>query len=95
MNIAVDVKPEWQEKLHAITHVDGTARLQAVDEPGFMYDLLTAHRGVLLNTSFNLGGKPICNSILHALYMLEETDIDTLVIEHNDELFRFVKWNSA
>lgn len=95
MNIAVDVKPEWQGKLHAITHVDGTARLQAVDEPGFMHDLLTAHRGVLLNTSFNLGGKPICNSILHALYMLEETGIDTLVIEHNDELFRFVKWDTA
>lgn len=86
MNMAVKVK---DKTLHAITHVDGTARLQAVDKPGFMYDLLSLYDGVLLNTSFNLSGKPICNSILHALHMLHNTDIDHLVIEHKNQLYLF------
>ena len=94
MNIAVDVKEEYRKKLHAITHVDGTARLQAIDEAGFMHDLLTEFDGVLLNTSFNLSGKPICNSMTHALYMLDNTPLDNLVIQHNDELWCFNKYEN-
>lgn len=93
MNMAVDVKPEWRKTLHAITHIDNTARLQAVDQPGFIYDLLSLYDGVLLNTSFNLGGKPICNSITHGLYMLENTALDNVIIEDDDgTLWRFDKW---
>jgi len=62
------VRREWQSRLQAITHVDGTARLQAV-EPEMaprLHALLEAYRRrggmpVLLNTSFNLAGEPIVN----------------------------------
>jgi carbamoyltransferase len=85
MNMAVMVKEEWREKLSSITHVDNTARLQAVEEQdGFMFDLLTKHGGVLLNTSFNLSGKPICNSLYEALHILERSDIDKLVVSDLD-----------
>lgn len=96
MNMAVDVKPEWRKTLHAITHVDNTARLQAVDQPGFIYDLLKEYNGVLLNTSLNVGGKPICNSMSHALHLLEQTALDSIIIENADgKLWKFDKWKPS
>lgn len=94
MNMAVMVKEEWREKLSSITHVDNTARLQAVEEQdGFMFDLLTKHGGVLLNTSLNLSGKPICNSLYEALHILERSDIDKLVVsDSNNKLVCFEKY---
>lgn len=82
MNISVEVKEEAQAAVAAVTHVDNTARLQAVEDDGFLRDLLTLHRGVLLNTSFNLGGKPICNTLFEALHILERSNLDNLVV-HN------------
>src|SRR5262249_36867101 len=60
------VRPEWRGRLAAVTHADGTARVQAVDRelaPRF-HALLQAYGAlsgipVLLNTSFNLAGEPI------------------------------------
>src|SRR5262249_38125338 len=59
------VRAEFRERLAAVTHVDGTARLQAVDRataPRFaaLLDAVGARTGlpVLLNTSFNLAGEP-------------------------------------
>lgn len=86
MNYAVDTREEYIEELRAVTHVDGTARLQTVkyeDNP-FMYDLLTQFDGVLLNTSFNVKGKPILNTLKEAFYMLDETPLDHLVIVDDD-----------
>lgn len=78
MSFYAYVKPEWKEKLAAITHVDGTARLQTVtrEQNEIIYDLLTAFDkqtglGVLLNTSFNVNGKPLINSYKDALKMLD------------------------
>lgn len=82
MQYVVDVKPEYQDELPAITHVDGTARLQVVEEKNnkVFYDLLKAHGGVLLNTSFNLAGKPILNTYKDAVIMWRNTEMDGLVI---------------
>ena len=82
MQYVVDVKPEYRDKLPAITHVDGTARLQVVEEKNnkVFYDLLKSHGGVLLNTSFNLAGKPILNTYADAVHMWRNTDMDGLVI---------------
>ena len=72
------VKKEWKEKLSSITHIDGTARVQTVtrEQNEFLYDLITAFEetaghGVLLNTSFNIAGKPILNTISDAMKVLE------------------------
>ncbi|MFD9123316.1 carbamoyltransferase [Kitasatospora sp. NPDC059571] len=74
--------------LPAITHVDGSARVQTVDgsdDPAF-HALLTAFGErtgipVLLNTSFNMRGEPIVNSAEDALACFVRSDLDVLVIE--------------
>jgi carbamoyltransferase len=88
MLLAASVREEYRRILPAITHVDGTARVQAVsetDEP-FVHKLLHAFEAltthpVLLNTSFNLGGDPIVESPHDALVAFQTTSIDVLAIE--------------
>ncbi len=72
----------------AVTHVDGSARVQTVDAdraPGF-HRLLTAFREltgcpVLVNTSFNVRGEPIVNTPDDAYRCFMTTDMDVLVLE--------------
>ena len=81
------------DTLPSITHVDGTARLQVVteDSHSHFYELLTefgklSETNVLLNTSFNIRGYPILSTIEDALYALNNTEMDYVVIE--DYLFK-------
>ena len=73
--------------LPAVTHRDGTARVQvAVAECGFVYRLLEAFRdatgvGVLLNTSFNGRGEPIVETPAHALDAFAAMPIDLLYLQ--------------
>lgn len=81
MQYVVKVKEEYKEQLEPIVHVDGTARLQTVslsDNPVF-YELIKMHGGVLLNTSFNIGGKPTLNTLADAFEMLDKTTLDYVV----------------
>ena len=88
MSFAPMVRPRWRDQLPAITHVDGTARLQTVTEDSHKlfndilveFEKLSDH-GVLLNTSFNIKGLPILTRISDALHILENTDIDLVYIE--------------
>ena len=89
MSFAPQVREEYKSVLPSITHVDGTARVQTVtrEQNGFLYDLLTEIEkitgvGVLLNTSFNVDGKPILSTIRDALLILEKTEMDGLVINN-------------
>lgn len=76
--------------LPAITHVDGTARVQTVearDNPAF-HALLKAlgqvsGREIVLNTSFNVKGQPIVNTPREAIETFLGTGIDCLFIENN------------
>jgi len=70
MSGVVPVRPEWREQLAAVTHVDGTARVQVLDDEmaprlGGLLDAYGRVSGVpvLLNTSFNLAGEPIVNTV--------------------------------
>jgi carbamoyltransferase len=80
------VRPEWREKLAAITHVDGTARVQTL-ESGMaprLHALLKAyerHSGIpiLLNTSFNLAGEPIVNRAVEGYLTFRRSGMDVLV----------------
>ena len=92
MSYAPRVKEEYIDKLPSITHIDNTARLQTVTEKSHkhFYELLTefgkiSKTNVLLNTSFNIRGYPILSTIEDALYALENTKMDYVVIE--DYLF--------
>lgn len=82
MSFVVDVKEEFREKYKPITHADNTARLQTVTRftNQLLYDILTVHGGVLLNTSFNVQGKPILNTYEEAAKILKETELDYVVI---------------
>lgn len=88
MSFCPKVREEWKEHLAAITHVDGTARVQTVtrEQNEWLYDLLTEFEkingvGVLLNTSFNVNGKPILSSLYEAFEVFKKTALDGLVIE--------------
>ncbi len=81
------VKERYKAALPAITHVDGTARVQTVsrDVDARYYALIEAferRRGVpvVLNTSFNVMGEPIVNTPLDAIRCFYSTGMDALVI---------------
>lgn len=71
----------------AVTHVDGSARVQTVNESdGAFYDVLTEFfrlTGVpiLLNTSFNGPGEPIVETPLDAVKFFVESELDVLYLE--------------
>lgn len=86
MSGVFNVRPEWRERLGAITHVDGTARVQALDREMAprLYALLEAYGRrtgvpVLLNTSFNLSGEPIVNRAVEGYSTFLRCGIDVLV----------------
>jgi carbamoyltransferase len=88
MGFCPKVKEEWRETLVSITHIDGTARVQTVtkEQNEFLYNLLTEFEkkkgvGVLLNTSFNVDGRPILSTIKDALQVFNSTQMDCLLIE--------------
>jgi carbamoyltransferase len=80
------VRREWRERLAAVTHADGSARVQVVDRdtaPRF-HALLEAYGArcgipVLLNTSFNLAGEPIVQSAVEGYSTFRRSGIDLLV----------------
>ena len=83
------VRPEWRERLAAVTHVDGTARVQTVERamaPRF-HALLEAYGArtnlpILLNTSFNLAGEPIVNRAAEGYSTFRRSGVDVLVAEN-------------
>jgi carbamoyltransferase len=83
----VPVRPERRDDIAATVHVDGSCRVQTVsrkDNPGF-YDVIRAYKAltgipVVLNTSFNIAGKPIVETPRDAVECFAGTDIDVLVL---------------
>ncbi len=82
----VKLKPEWRERMPAITHVDGTGRLQSVDRQfnALYHQLITAVKrrtgiGVVLNTSFN-ENEPVVDTPEQALACFLRTDMDALCL---------------
>jgi carbamoyltransferase len=78
-----------RSSIPAVTHVDGSARVQTVDRRrhGRVYDLLhrfhaTTGCPVLVNTSFNIRGEPIVCTPEDAYRCFLATNIDCLVIEN-------------
>jgi carbamoyltransferase len=87
MLYVVPVRPAKQSILPAITHVDGTGRLQTVsrDTNPRYYGLIERFAqatGVpaILNTSFNLKGEPIVNTPANAFNTFSKSEMDTLVL---------------
>jgi len=82
------IKPEKQSLIPAVTHVDGSGRLQTVcrKDNAEYYDLIEEFRKltgipILLNTSFN-ENEPIVNSPNEAIDCFLRTEMDMLVLEN-------------
>jgi carbamoyltransferase len=89
MLYVVDAKPEKWDVVPAITHVDGTGRLQTVNQTANpRYYRLIERFGeatgvpLVLNTSFNLKGEPIVNTPQEAFSTFRRSGLDMLVLEH-------------
>ena len=87
MTFVVPVRPEHRVALGAITHVDGTARVQAVSraQNGRYHALISAFKertgvGMLLNTSFNNNAEPIVDSADDAIVSFLTTRLDALIL---------------
>ncbi|MDO6435459.1 carbamoyltransferase C-terminal domain-containing protein [Flavitalea sp. BT771] len=82
------MKDEWKEKLKAITHVDGTSRVQTVHSglsPDY-YKLISEFKKItgislLLNTSLNRRGMPIVETPMDALDFFYTSRIDYLIMD--------------
>lgn len=89
MLAVVDVLPNAQNKIPAVTHVDGTARVHLVHREinPLYYRLIEAFQNrtgtpILLNTSMNLNGEAVVNAPYDALETFSWSNIDYMVIGH-------------
>jgi carbamoyltransferase len=87
MLMAKSVNPAWRDRIPAIVHIDGTARVQTVSESTnpVLYRLLKEFEAltgvpVLVNTSFNVKGEPIVETPRDAMACFLTTGIDHLVL---------------
>ncbi|MEW9533602.1 carbamoyltransferase [Microbispora sp. NPDC049125] len=88
MSMASGVTELTRQRIPAIVHANGTARLQTVTHDGnpFMHAVLAAFARrtgvpVLINTSLNVKGKPICGTPPMALDCLASSGLDALLLE--------------
>jgi carbamoyltransferase len=82
-----DVRPEWRDRIPAVVHVDGSARIQTVDreaEPlvARMLERFEALTGVpvVVNTSLNTAGRPMVDTPRDALECFGSSPVDALAI---------------
>jgi len=88
MDRTLSFKPELRDQVPGVVHTNGTGRLQTVgrqDNPPFHQLISAFHRltGVpmVLNTSFNVMGKPIIHSVEDAISVFFTSGLDALIIE--------------
>ena len=89
MSVICDTLEEFRDKIPSITHIDGSARIQTVNENQnkFIYHALKEFEKlkgmpIFLNTSYNPAGEPILNFCEVGLEMLDKTDLDLVIIEN-------------
>lgn len=82
----IDLLNAPRSEIPAITHVDFSARVQTIDRVRnpFMHGVVSAFKqrtgcSVIINTSFNVRGEPIVNTVEDAYRCFMATDIDCLV----------------
>jgi len=95
MMYAMNCQPGVAEKIPSIIHVDGTCRIQTVkrEQNEHYYDLITefykaSGMPILFNTSFNLGGEPLVETLDDALRTLANSDIEYLYLPEYDKLIK-------
>jgi carbamoyltransferase len=102
MMYAVDVLEDKRDTIPAITHVDGTCRIQTVTnaQNHHYYTLIEEFnkiKGVpiLFNTSFNLAGDPLVETVDEALETLRKSDLKYLWLPEIGKLLTKTDFNQA
>lgn len=87
MMYAMNCQPGVEEKIPSIIHVDGTCRIQTVkrEQNPHYYDLIKEFYNktgvpIIFNTSFNLGGEPLVETLDDAIRTLANSDIEYLYL---------------
>ena len=93
MMYAVNCQPGIEEKIPAIIHVDGTCRIQTVnrEQNPHYYDIIKAFKErtgcpIVFNTSFNLGGEPLVETLDDACRTLADSEIEYLYLPEYGKL---------
>jgi len=93
MMYAMDCQPGVEEKIPSIIHVDGTCRIQTVKEehnPHYYAVIKEFYEQtevpIIFNTSFNLGGEPLVETLDDAVRTLYESDIEYLYLAEYGKL---------
>jgi len=93
MMYAVDCREGVAAKIPSIIHVDGTCRIQTVkrEDNEHYYDLIKEFYDqtgvpIVFNTSFNLGGEPLVETLDDAVRTLHYSDIEYLYLPEKDVL---------
>jgi len=95
MMYAIKIKDEYVSKVPAVSHVDGTCRVQTVkreQNPAY-YDLIKEFYNLtgipmLLNTSFNLAGEPLVETFEDAIKTIKNSKIKYLYLPESQELLQ-------
>jgi carbamoyltransferase len=95
MMYAVNCQPGVEEKIPSIIHEDHTCRIQTVspEQNKHYYDLIKAFKEetgvpILFNTSFNLGGEPLVETLDDAVWTLQQSDIEYLYLPEYGKLIK-------
>lgn len=93
MMYAMNCQPGVAEKIPSIIHIDGTCRIQTVkrEQNPHYYDLIKELYNqtgipIVFNTSFNLGGEPLVETLDDAFRTLANSDIEYLYLPEYDKL---------
>jgi carbamoyltransferase len=95
MMYAVNCQPGIEEKIPAIIHVDGTCRIQTVTakQNKHYYDLIKTFKDktgcpIIFNTSFNLGGDPLVETLEDAVETLVKSEVEYLYLPEYGKLIK-------
>lgn len=95
MMYAMNCQPGVAGKIPSVIHVDGTCRIQTVkrEQNKHYYDLINefykeSGMPILFNTSFNLGGEPLVETLDDALRTLANSEIEYLYLPEYDKLIK-------
>lgn len=95
MMYAVNCQPGIEEKIPSIIHVDGTCRIQTVnpEQNKHYYDLINEFykktgTPIVFNTSFNLGGDPLVETLDDAVATLAKSEVEYLYLPEYGKLIK-------
>lgn len=92
MTMSFYVREKYRDLISGIVHVDGSCRIQTIDYSHHLYNLLLKIKesigfGILLNTSFNLAGDPLVDSIQDALDTIDRSDLDLIWFPETNQYY--------